>query len=521
MQAMKTTTSGGNKAPRADADGWRLALPLAVAEMRIAADSPVPINEQICRTLRNAIITGDLPVGTLLPTSRELAQALSVGRNTVVAAYSRLIAEGYLHSKFRRGTRVASPPQSAALAAASQDAVSSGAESDDEQSDPHLELGFHGRQALEPPITDTDRGLSLSAPDPALYPRAPLSRLLMDAFGRGQHGENDSRNAWRRFQEAIAAHFRQARGVNCEPGQIIPINGGAAAIDLAARLLLDPGHAVLVEDPAPVEIRASLRAAGARLFPMPCDSDGGNPAAAKGPPPKLVYVSPSLNFPSGVQMSAARRLAILNAAKSSGAAIFESDGFAELLYTGNRIGAIQGIDRDFRVLYYGSLENTLGPHIRAGFLVVPTNLVDPFLRMAHRVGCVPETFVLAAIAGLMESNQYAMHVKKIRAGYAQRMKLMAETCRALLPEAHVSEPHGGFHLNLELPAGLNAENFCSAAAKQGLAVEPTSRFYLRRQTGNGVAVGFGGIPERLIESAVRRIAAILHEQHEAAPHKPE
>ncbi len=494
----------------ASADDWRLALPLAVAQMTIAADSPVPINEQICRTLRNGIVTGDLPVGTLLPTSRELAQALSVGRNTVVAAYSRLIAEGYLHSKFRRGTRVAASPQSPALAGMAQEAGSDGDAFDDPG--PAIEIGDQGRRTLESlKHAGYDSTFGVNAPDPTLYPRAPLGRLLMDAFGRNQLGESDSQSAWRRFQETVTAHFRQARGVNCEPGQIIPVTGGSAALDLAARLLLDPGHAVLVEDPAPAEVRASFRAAGARLFPMPCDSSGADPAASKSPPPRLIYVSPSLNFPSGVQMSAARRLAVVEAANACGAAIFESDSYAELLYTGSRLSAIQGIDRRARVLYYGSLGNTLGPHIRAGFLVVPPNLADAFSRMALRVGCVPEGFVLAAIAGFIESNQYALHVKKIRAAYARRLKLVAETCRSLLPETTVAEPHGGFHLTLRLPPDIDAEGVAVAAAKQGLAIEPLSRSFARRQRENSLVLGFGAIPDRLVETAVRRLAGILRD----------
>jgi GntR family transcriptional regulator/MocR family aminotransferase len=117
----------------------------------------------------------------------------------------------------------------------------------------------------------------------------------------------------------------------------------------------------------------------------------------------------------------------------------------------------------------------------------------------------------------MESNQYAIHVKKIRATYAQRMKLMAETCRALLPEVHVSEPHGGFHLVLGLPAGLSADNLCLALAKQGVAAEPVSRFFARKHSANAIAVGFGAIPDRLIESAVRRLAASLQDERQTSP----
>ena len=499
----------------ASAVDCQIALPLVMAQLAISADSPVPIYEQICRALRVAVVAGDLPVGTLLPTSRELAEVLGVGRNTVVAAYSRLVAEGYLVSKFRRGTRVASPPQSSGLSANANDPDGDGPEFA-QSPEPPVEIGYQAQRALD--ASDQTQSLALqgsNAPDPALYPRAILGRLLTDAFGRVHFGESDEQSEWRRFQEAIAAHFRQSRGVNCEPGQIVPISGLSAAVDLAARLMLDPGHTVLVEDPAPDEVRTAFQSAGARRYPLPCDQNGADPLAAKSPPPRLIYVSPSLSFPAGLQMSTERRLTILDVARASGAAIFEYDGFAELLYTGNRLGAIQGLDKDNRVLYYGSLKNTLGPHIRVGFLVVPPNLSEAFARMARRVGCVPESFILSAVAGLLESNQYAVHVKKIRTAYAQRLKLIIESCRSLWPEVVVTEPHGGFHLSVLLPADLPAEALASAAGKQGLAVAPLSRFTMRKPGPNSLIIGFGAIPDRLIETAVKRLATIAGEQRDS------
>lgn len=508
--------SGSKDLERGDTEGGevQVTLPLAVAQIRISADSPVPIYEQICRALRVAIVAGDLPVGTLLPTSRELAEVLAVGRNTVVAAYSRLVAEGYLVSKFRRGTRVALPPQSAALVANAQEADRFDGT---HAAEPSLEIGYTAQRALESPDHAESVALfGINAPDPALYPRATLGRLLADEFGRAHFGEADPQVEWRRFQDAVAAHFRQARGVNCEPGQIVPVSGMSAAADLAARLLLDPGHAVLVEDPSPDEIRTAFRSAGAHLYPMPCDQHGADPLSAKSPPPRLIYVSPSLSFPSGVQMSAERRLAIIDSARTCGAAIFESDSFAELLYTGSRLSAIQGLDKDNRVLYYGSLKNTLGPHIRVGFLVVPPNLADAFGRLARRAGCVPENFILAAVAGLIESNQYALHVKKIRSAYAQRLKLLVEMCHSLWPEVALSEPHGGFQLCVKLPDEVPAGSVAAAAVKQGLAVAPLSRFTMRKAAQNSIVVGFGAVPDRLIETAVRRLVSIAREERESA-----
>jgi len=491
---------------------FQISLPLAVAQIVIAQDSPVPINEQICRALRVAIVAGDLPVGTLLPTSRELAQVLGVGRNTVVAAYSRLSAEGYVHSKFRRGTKIAPLPQTTNLTGGQE--LTSTPERDEAEAS--IRLSYQGQRNLEAaPAASFGGGSDMSIPDPTLYPRAILGRALTDAFGRAHGGDADAHNDWRKFQEAVAAHFRQSRGVNCGPGQIIPVSGVSAALDIAARLLVDPGHAVLVEDPAPDHVWSAFHSAGARLYPLPCDSSGADPGRANSPPPRLIYVSPSLSFPTGVQTSPSRRVALMDAARASGAAIFEFDGFAELLYTGNRHVAMQGRDSDGRVLYFGSLRNTLGPHISVGFLVVPPNLSSAFSQFAQRVGCVPEGFVLAAIANLIETNQYALHAKKIRTAYAQRLKLLVESCRKLLPDAIVTEPHGGFHLAISLPDNVIAENVAAAGSKQGLAIAPLSRFSLRKQPANRLVFGFGAIPDRLIETAVRRLGGIIAESRDS------
>lgn len=500
-----------NAEPELSRGEFQPTMPLAIAQITISADSPVPIYEQICRSLRSAISTGDLPIGTLLPTSREFAQTLRVGRNTVVSAYSRLVAEGYLVSKFRRGTRVAIPLQAAIQAAAFHEPPSE-TSIDDEHAEPLLDIGFAGRRALETSIHGERTALfGMNVPDATLHPRAVLQKLIADAFGRTHFGSADAQNDWRRFQSATANHFRQARGVRCEPHQVIPVAGVGAALDLSARLMLDPGHAVLVEDPAPNEVHAAFHSAGARLFALPSDANGADITRAKGPPPRLIYVSPSLSFPSGVQMPASRRTSLLETAQASCAAIFEYDGFAELLYTGSRLGAIQGQDNDGRVLYYASFKNTLGPHIRIGALIVPAHLADAFARMAHRSGCMPESFILAAIAEFMETGQYAMHVKKLRAIYARRLTLLVESCQTHLPEAIVSEPHGGTHVTLSLPARIAAENIAAAVAEHGLEAAPLARFSLRQQPANALVIGFGAALERQIESGIRRLAAFLRE----------
>jgi GntR family transcriptional regulator/MocR family aminotransferase len=164
----------------------------------------------------------------------------------------------------------------------------------------------------------------------------------------------------------------------------------------------------------------------------------------------------------------------------------------------------------------------LGPHTRVGVLIVPAHLADPFSRMTRHTGSAPEGFVLGAIAEFVETSQYAMHVKKLRAAYAQRLKLIVETCQALLPDAVVNEPNGGLHLTVNLPHQASANRVSEIAAEQGLAVVPLARFSLRKQPENALVLGFGALPDRLIEASIRRLAAIVrelvpHSRHPAAP----
>ncbi|HTQ15192.1 MAG TPA: PLP-dependent aminotransferase family protein [Rhizomicrobium sp.] len=462
----------------------------------------MPIYEQICTAVRTAIGGGDLPPGTPLPTSRELAQALGVGRNTIVSAYSRLAAEGFLVSNTRRGTRVADEPVGAPVfrqdsAPAAREPVNS------------IEIGYHARRILELSGTApaAARPFALYTPDPALYPRNPLSRMLAEEFCRATGG--DPRHGHKRFQNAVAAWLRHMRGVNCEPAQVIPVPGIESALDLTARVLLDPGHTVLVEDPVMDGVREAFAAAGAQIEVMPSDSVGPDPARTSGPPPRLIFVSPSVSFPFGRQMPEARRKSVLELAYRTHAAIFEADICGELAFGGSRLRAIQGQDSEGRVIYFGSLNEALGPQIRAAYLVVPPNLADPFAAMAQRTAYGPDSFVLSALAGFIEENHYAMHIKNIRSIYARRLKLMVEACRGLLPEATLLEPSGGLHLSLLFPHGLDEQLACRIAADFGVTVAPLSRFYRNGTRNAGIVLGIGAVPDRAVEASIRKLATAV------------
>lgn len=481
-------------------------FPLAIASIKVNGDLPVPIYEQISHAVRRAIELGELPEGTLLPTGRELARALGVSRNTVVAAYSRLAAENYLVSNTRRGTQVARYPFGSIEPAPIDRGTREERQHPAAQS---IEIGYRAQQVLQIPFArpQPSRPFALHAPDASFYPRNPLGRLLTEEFCRPPAG--DGQPAWQRFQVAMSAHLRQMRGVHCEPQQVIPTTGIESALDLTARLLIDPGHSVLVEDPAILGIREAFEAAGARLFSLPADNMGADPGRSSCPPPRLIVVSPTLSFPFGRQMPEERRAGVLDLARRTGAIILETDTYWELSYTGDRLRAIQGHDRDGQVLYFGSLNETLGPQIRVGYLVVPPALADAFTEMTQRIACGPDSFVLSALATFIEESQYAVHVRSIRSAYAERIGIAAEACRVHLREATIVEPSGGYHLTVMFPRSVDEHALARLAACHGLLVSPLSSFHRHPTSASGIVIGFGTIPDRNIDTMVRRLGEVL------------
>jgi GntR family transcriptional regulator/MocR family aminotransferase len=497
IETGKKTAAGGVPLRR------RAHFPLALDAIVLSPASSVPLYEQICRGVRAAVTSGDLLPGAAMPTIVELARALGVARNTVGEAYMRLSAEGYLISYKRRGTRIAALlPHMAGQGEAPRPKPKKAA----------IEIGYFARRVLDTPVTRGGSGKSfaLHSPDPSLFPRLHLSRLVTEELRRPPtEMQLASGGVCTRFQQAIAGYLRLAQGVQCEPEQVIAVSTPEAALNLTARVLLDPGHTVLVEDPAKDSVRAIFAAAGARIESIPVDPRGADPRRVSGPPPRLIWVSPALNFPLGIQMIESRRFALLDTARTAGAAIFESSCFSELVYSGHRLRALQGHDTDGRVIYHGGFHCTLGPSIRAGYLVVPEALVEPFNEMRNRFAFAPEIYLQSALATFVKENRYALHLKKIRAVYAARLRHTIAACKALIPGATIVEPAGGFHLTLHVDGDV--ERVCQIAAKEGLHVLPLSKFYQDHHRDSGLVIGFGAMADSAIEPSVARLAAILRE----------
>ncbi|HLY07167.1 MAG TPA: PLP-dependent aminotransferase family protein [Rhizomicrobium sp.] len=467
--------------------------------------SNIPLYEQISRAIRSAIDAGDLPPGAPLPTARELAAALGLGKNTIGAAYARLVAENYLVSNRRRGTEVSKVRFVSSIAqdkAPPQFGVSVEGANDD------VAISYGAQRVLKlgRPFGTDARPFAPRCPDPSIYPRNQLGRLLLTDFCRSPGTDGNSGKF--RFQSAIAAYLRHMRGVQCEPHQVIPITNLESALDLTGRVLLDPGHCVLIEEPSTFGAWEMFQASGAHVFPLPVDRAGADPDRAKSPPPRLLFVSPSVGFPFGGQMLEQRRLALLEFARRAGGIIFEADTDWELSWA-SKLRAIQGFDGGSRVLYFGSLHETLGPHLRVAYLVVPTHLASAFAEIANRVGYGPDGFVLSALSTFMEENEYAVHAKMVQSIYARRMGIALDACRTYVKRARPVEPTGGFHLSLLFSEDVDERAVVHMAARAGLTVTPLSLCYHQEPREKGIVLGLGLVPDRNIEASIRRLSEVI------------
>ncbi len=487
--------------------------------IKIDRDETKPLHRQVYDGYREAILRGDLLPGQRIPSSRDLASEVHVSRFPVLQAYSQLLAEGYFESQIGSGTYISStlPEQM--------------------MSSEHLvENAAHGPSGDRPVA-----GRNL------LYPKFPRDSVLRTwgAFGVHQAAFDQfpfrvwselvtrhSRNPWSsslqkidpmglpRFREEICHYLRTARSVKCEPEQIMVVSGSQQALDITARVLLDPGDSVLIEEPGYSLQRTLLAAAGCRLIPVPVDDQGmdlANAPQCKGA--KAAFVTPSHQFPLGSTMSASRRLHLLNWAQSAGAWVIEDDYDSEYRYGSLPIASLQGLDVNERVIYIGTFSKILFPSIRTGYLVIPPDLVNLFEAVRFATDIFPPYLNQEVLADFMKLGHLAQYIRKMRCIYGERRQVLVESLQSEFGDfLRVLGASGGMHLSVALPAGFNDVELSTRAAADKLVLWPLSRCYIGDKPRHGFVLGFGSVSAEEIPGAVRRMrAAILGERSASKP----
>ncbi|WP_394840489.1 PLP-dependent aminotransferase family protein [Pendulispora rubella] len=483
------------------------------AQLRLDRRNTTTLTAQLVDQIRRAVLEGTLPSGHALPSSRALARDLGISRNTVIAAYEALEADGTILVAARRAPTVAD-------VASAIRGVALGPSDDD----PHFRIStsaarlasFISDERLDALSSAASRArpFRVGEPDLSLFPWNVFERILvrcwraltpLDSLGADPRGNLALRRA-------LLRHLAVARGVRASVEQVFITEGSQGALDLCCRTLLDPGDLAWLEDPCAPSTRAALLALGARIADVPVDEDGVCVARGRrmAPRAKLAIVSPSYAFPLGVRLTLARRLELLSWARWAGALVLENDYEGELRFEGSPIPALQSLSLEHggRVLHMGSFSRSTFPALRLGFLVVPRSLVPAFARMRAATTRSPPYLLQAALAQFIEEGHYARHLRRIKQATRRRRDALVGALRAARADGEtLYVPHAGSVLTLELPATVDDRALLRACARHGIEALPLSDCSTARR--RGIVLGFGAHSEKELEQAARKLRALL------------
>jgi GntR family transcriptional regulator/MocR family aminotransferase len=479
--------------------------------IRIDPRQRQPLQLQIYESVRRAILGGVVAPGARLPSSRVLADELGVSRLTAVLAFEQLAAEGYTTSRAGAGTFVNRElPDTGAVGPASAAAAVP----------QHPQLSHRGLHLSQTPrvvrkIDGPPRAFRIGTPALDRFPVTLWNRLVSRHTRRLTAPQLDYGDAagLPALREAIAAHVSGSRGTSCTADQVIVVAGAQQGLDMLSRLLLDPGETALLEEPGYPGARAALTAAGARIEPMPVDEQGliVEHSALCSSTARLVFTTPSHQFPLGVPMSLPRRLALLRWARDAQAWVVEDDYDSEFRYGARAIPCLHGLDTDGRVIYVGSFSKTLFPGLRLGYLIVPPDLHGPLVKARLASDIHPQSFLQGVVADLIGEGHFERHVRRMSIEYRARLTALEEGVRRYCHGAlELRLVATGLHAAAELLIGDDAMVSREALA-HGIETMPLSAYYAIRSASstNGLLLGFGSVPPRVVTESVKRLAAVI------------
>ncbi|RWM22114.1 PLP-dependent aminotransferase family protein, partial [Mesorhizobium sp.] len=526
--------------------------------------SPEHLSRQLYNGLVAIIRNRTLAPGSELPSTRALATELGLGRNTIVTAYDQLVTEGYLAN--RRGARpvIVDLPDGPreALAEAPPVPLRSPSRRGEALLSQPCHHGTPGRFAFHPGM-----------PDHASFPFGVWGRLVAR---RASHGETlfgtYEVTGHPALKEAIAGYLFSARGVRCRPGQIVITTGAQAAFDLLARLLLDPGDTVWMEEPGYYGAKAAFTVAGAKILPIPVDQERGwrlehdpekwepvfgkdhaparehdpepkvseskkwEPAFgerscpnkeldrdgdstkrhhrldAPDPTPRLIYVTPACQHPLGITMRMEERLRLLDIAETANAWVIEDDFDGEYRFQGRPVPAIQSMDRSGRVIYVGTFAKLLFPALRIGFMVLPPDMAGRIANALSTTGQFAPLLLQAALADFITEGHMSRHLKRMRRIYAQRRQLFRDiVTERLRDEITLSPTEAGIQVVGYLREGIDDIKVSQAAARRAINVSPLSKYFQNTAATQGLVLGYAACDAAQTREGVERLAQAIRE----------
>ncbi|KVL50143.1 PLP-dependent aminotransferase family protein [Burkholderia territorii] len=466
---------------------------------------------QIFRQLRTAIVDGRLEGGARLPSTRDLAKQLGVSRKTTLDAFERLVAEGFLNTRAGDGTFVADGLARVPHAAASAPSLV-------EDTPPVHAVDVRA------PWDDVPDTVAMPAPqrtpafdfrggvtDKTLFPFDAWRRCLHHALRQQARGPGQYHDPAGdpQLRGAIARYVAFSRAVACGWDDVLVTQGAQQALDLIARVVVRPGDVVAVENPGYPPARAAFASLGATVIGVPVDAHGlvveRLPDDAR-----LVYVTPSHQFPLGMPMTLDRRVALLEWAQRRRAVIIEDDYDGEFRFEGRPVESLKSLDRTGLVAYVGTFSKTIFPELRIGYAIPPRALRGALARAKQIVDWHTCTLTQAALARFMHEGDFARHLRRVQKHYDARRKMLLAHLRGSLARwFDPIVPTAGIHLAAHLKPGLDEAALIQAARKHDIGLYGISAFHVSSAARAGLLFGYGGIDALRIDAALAKLAALL------------
>jgi GntR family transcriptional regulator/MocR family aminotransferase len=458
----------------------------------------MPNHRRVYEAIRRAITEQVLPSGSRLPSTRNLATDLNVSRNTILAAFDQLLDEGYVAAKTGSGTYVVYKQTddfvknltvNAPLESTSTHGLSKRGLAASEHPDSHgnslanSQANSHEVQPFTPGEDDYSR-----------FPIALWRRLLSRHWRALNPALLDSSHdgGYLPLRKSIADYLRVSRAVNLTLDQVIITSGTQQSIDLCARLLSDHNDCAWVENPCYWSARRVLEVNGLKLHPVNVDNEGMAPTTYDFRiKPRLIYTTPSHQYPKGMVMSYGRRRLILDYAQSSNAWVIEDDYDSEFRFEGRPISSLQGMDQHGRVIYLGTFSKVMYPGIRLGYMVVPPQLVSAFKNGLYELQRPGQVMIQAALADFIEEGHFASHIRRLRQTYGERRRLLQLALKPIASVgARLSMVDSGLHLVVEFDQAIDDVAVAQAASNIGLRVYPLSNYGFGENCEKGLIIGY-------------------------------
>src|SRR5882724_4545056 len=499
---------------------------IAFEMIRLDRASTEPLHQQLYRQIRDELRSGSFIDGaSRLPSSRALAADLGISRLTVNLAFSKLHAEGYLRSKAKSGTFVAYPLPESFLSAEkfATGRIRRG------QSEAHLATESRLRisdrvralpdqrvgQQFDLGATGAGAGISLVPSVPAVdeFPIGVWERLRAQALAK--KGAHLLRYASNRgdadLRKALAAYLCDFRAARCHADQIVIVGGMQQAMLITATALLNPGEPAWIEDPCYQQTTRVLTLADANIIPKPLDDQGIVIARSRAEPlPKLIYITPSHQFPIGVTMSFPRRTALLDFARAHNAFVFEDDYDAEFRFTGPPLPSVQGMDNSGRVIYAGTMSKILCPSLRLGYIVAPEPLVDSFIKIRSAMDQHSSPIDQATLARFITEGFFLSHIKRMRKIYSERRDFFIEEFNKLLGDRFTLQvPEAGLNIVAWLKREEDFQKIRHITIDIGVRPSALSFFCIQAKLSPAFIFGFAAwTPAQIRESLVKLASAL-------------